>query len=333
MRPGSMTCGGGLQLRLDRLGKHARMQSKFDKLVIEEAILQLGREEPGLAGLSEVAVIRAKPDSASATAKLNGVPVFLKHYTGIDGAETVAEAGAELALVTAILATTPHRVSRCLATYSARGLIVLEHVPGPRLDHAIRNASPGQRTALMAQSGDWLKAYTSSRVEVASNFTPGWWIKKRAGIPASLPKEDQVLYAAMLANLKARSNDLRGTDITKAATHGDFVSINALLFQGRIYGVDIQGKAVLPVASDVARFLVWTECQTPLLAGTHASTAGITTPDWESFLSSGVLPEAEAQTHLPFFVGLQMLGRLVDFQNDPDALRQLKAAMIRFLDG
>jgi hypothetical protein len=86
-----------------------------------------------------------------------------------------------------------------------------------------------------------------------------------------------------------------------------------MVHQDVLYGVDIQGEAVLPLARDAARFLVWTQLHEPRTAAeAEGLVHGIAKRDWEAFLASGLL-DLQGQTKLlPFFVGDQLFGRLLE---------------------
>tara|TARA_R110002074_G_scaffold13828_7_gene48841 strand:+ start:1120 stop:1659 length:540 start_codon:yes stop_codon:yes gene_type:complete len=175
-----------------------------------------------------------------------------------------------------------------------------------------------------------------NRPEVTPKFSPDWWIKKRVeAFGSGQPRDIQDLFDLVLCHLRDIAPSLRGKDITKAAVHADYVSINAHYHDGSIYGVDVQGKARFPIAQDVAKFLVWTQTQTPLeppLAPAGMQYVyGIAEPDFCSFLASGVLPDEEIRTFLPFFVGLQVLGCIRAFQNDELAMSRVRQMIERFL--
>ena len=119
--------------------------------------------------------------------------------------------------------------------------------------------------------------------------------------------------------------------VTKAATHGDFVSINAHYHEGTIYGLDVQGLAYMPVARDVARFLVWTQAQTPPPTAPSEWICGIAKADVTAILASDILPDLEKAELLPFFIGKQIAARMGEFQNDSAAMARLRVMAAQFV--
>jgi hypothetical protein len=110
-------------------------------------------------------------------------------------------------------------------------------------------------------------------------------------------------------SLRRLGRGLAGAPFTRAATHGDFVAINAHLDGGRIIGVDVQGEAWLPLARDIARFLVWQQIKDPAPGPLRH---GIAAQDFQAFLAAPLLSGEEVETILPFFIGLGLVQRLAE---------------------
>jgi len=258
----------------------------------------------GVAGLLVDRCVKTAAGADVCTGTLDGAPVLIKAFHGADAAQTVDRMAAELALVAQAMGQGPFRVNRCLLALPERGVAALEFVPGMRLSDAVASAGPG-RGALIAQAGRWLAAYVGDRRRV-EDFAPWRWIAlRKEAARGGLTAMDAALYQHGLRALRGMARALIGQPMTRAATHGDFVGINALFHQGVICGLDIQGESWLPLARDAARFLVWQQITDP--------GAG----DGEAFLSSGVLPPHDAGPVLAFFVGEQLLQRLAEDHPDP----------------
>jgi len=304
----------------------------LSRLHAEHYFYQAVQNHPDFKNFSIEKVLKAGPRRTTVAASLNGEKVVLKRYLTENARETVRKAKQELDFIARSLSD-PHRVNECIAIYPGRGIIVLSFVPGVQLDAAISEANPEEREKLFKLSGNWLQAYVSLRNRKDIGFSPNWWIKKRTQQDVShFTTEDQNLFAALLENLGQRAPHITGKDIMKAAVHGDYVGMNAHYHDGTIYGVDLQGEAWLPIVTDVARFLVWSQTKTPpTRKNAEDHLYGIAKSDLESFFSSGVVPTEEAHTLFPFFVGHQLLGRLNDFQKDADALTNLRLISRRFL--
>lgn len=306
------------------------------KLKVELDLYDLVRGHPAFSDFYVENVIKTGPDHVTAISILNGKKVIVKQSLQPKAHHQVIEAKQELDTVAAVMNAAPYRINECIAAFPELGLIALSYVPGVRLDHAIRQAGLYERLALLTLSGGWLLAYIGNRSEISLQFSPQWWIKKRLlSFGSGRPKELQYLFDSVIDHLRACAPALRGQAITKAAVHGDYSSINAHYHDGSIYGVDIQGRAQLPIVQDAAKFLVWTQIQTPLespLAPENMKYIyGIAEPDYSAFVESGVVPTEEMTTFLPFFVGLQLLQYIGVFQNNQLALSHTKKMVSRFL--
>lgn len=268
---------------------------------------------PELSALELESVLKADFRGSTYRARYDGAPVVLKQFRGDGAARTVQTSRGELDLVASQFGDGPYRVNRCIAAFPDHGLIVLEFVPGIRLSKAIEAAEGAERDALMHQTGAWLKAYSAPRLQTGT-FTPRWWLAKRREVKlGQIEAEHADILRAIRSNLTARAPELRGMPIQRGASHGDFVGINMMIHEGILYGVDIQGEAMLPLARDAARFLVWTQLHQPRApseAGGYV--AGIAKRDLEAFLSSDILDGPGQSKLLPFFLGDQLFGRLLE---------------------
>lgn len=248
-----------------------------------------------------------KPDSAVFFGRLAGTPVVIKQFP-TDGPARVAAMKAELDHVTALMAGTPHRINPCLMVLPQLGAIVLGHAGDLRLSDALKMAA-GNRATLMAQAGDWLATYVGLRSRIES-FRPKRWLARmeEAALAQGLDWQAPLIRQAARA-LRQMGRRLAGAPFTRAATHGDFVAINAHLDGGRIIGVDVQGEAWLPLARDIARFLVWQQINDP---APGPMCHGIAAQDFHAFLSAPLLAGEEVETILPFFIGLGLVQRLAE---------------------
>jgi hypothetical protein len=248
-----------------------------------------------------------KPDSAVFFGRLAGTPVVIKQFP-TDGPARVAAMKAELDHVTALMAGTPHRINPCLMVLPQLGAIVLGHAGDLRLSDALKMAA-GNRATLMAQAGDWLATYVGLRRRTES-FRPKRWLARmeEAALAQGLDRQAPLIRKAARA-LRQMGWRLAGAPFTRAATHGDFVAINAHLDGGRIIGVDVQGEAWLPLARDIARFLVWQQIKDP---APGPLCHGIAAQDFHAFLSAPLLAGEEVETILPFFIGLGLVQRLAE---------------------
>lgn len=271
------------------------------------ALLALRAQAAGVPGLHVESCRNLKPDSAVFIGRLGNRPVVIKQFLA-DGAARVAAMKAELDHVTGLMAGTRHGINPCLMTLPQAGAIVLGHAGDLRLSDAIRSA-PAARPALMAQAGDWLATYVGPRRR-AEAFRPKRWLARMEDTAISKGRDGQApLIRQATRALRQMGRGLVGAPFTRAATHGDYVAINAHLQDARIIGVDVQGEAWLPLARDIARFLVWQQITDPAPA---PACQGISQADFRAFLSAPLLTGEEAESVLPFFIGLDLVHRLAE---------------------
>ncbi len=234
------------------------------------------------------------------------VRAVYKWFQGPRAADIVTDSQLELAEVTPRLSTGPLQINHCLLARPDLGVVVLSHAPGPRLTGVIADADPDTRAALMQQAGAWLAAYIGPRHRSGS-FGPGYWLKQLRA--RAVPTLDEGLLSALMDTLTPMAQDLQGAPVTQAATHGDFAAINLHYADGVMTGVDVQGTAWLPVARDIAKFLVWSTIHCP---APGPSLCGVPRADLAAILAGKALPLSEAETTLPFFIGTQLYGRLLE---------------------
>lgn len=256
-------------------------------------------------------VIKANDKTWVATALINGEKVVIKRYLGAHTAKTILRLRDELSLLEQVFGAGTHQVNKCLMSWPDEGIAVLSFAPGQRLDDAIAKARGPGRERLLTHSGAWLAKYTQGRRKDGS-FGPAYWIKRvrnRNRDHIDDPDDLRLLDRLMDA-LKQQKPRLNGCPVVQAASHGDYVGMNAHYHAGIIYGVDIQGECRIPLARDCARFLVWLQIHDK--ARPDDRTHGIATPTWTGFLKSDVLSVQEQDTTLPFFVGEQLYYRFVN---------------------
>jgi hypothetical protein len=280
-------------------------------------------------GARVVQVLRTAHDREVFLVRLpDGGKAVLKRYLGPEVAQLVRNVQSEFDFASAAMGDGPLQCVRCLAAEPDLGFVVLSHAPGKPLEAVLLKADPARRRRLIRQAGDWLAAYTAPRRRVR-RFAPSHWLDRcRARDAARLAEADRALLAALDAALVRRLAAHTGGQVTHAATHADFVPRNLHFHQGTLIGLDIQGEAWLSVARDAATFLVWVagNCA-PVPGGTRF---GLPVADLEAFLEGGAVPEAEADTVLPFFTGIQLYNAMIDAQGKPDRLGRLRAAVADF---
>lgn len=261
-----------------------------------------------------VQCLSLKPESAVFLGQMADRPVIVKQFFQ-DSRNTLIRMQAELELVACQMQGTPHAINRVLKLLPDLGVAVLDHAGDMRLSAAISMAAR-QRPALIAQVGDWLASYVGPRHRV-EKFRPRRWIANlpEPSLPAPLANSVALAFAQ-------RVQALRGASFTRAATHGDFVPVNAMWRNGQIIGIDVQGEAWLPLARDIARFLVWLHLTDP---GPGPLRYGLAQADLTAMLTAPLLPQDEVKTILPFFIGQQLLALAEKLTNPQSQARAAQA--------
>lgn len=262
-------------------------------------------------------------------ARLNEAQCLVKFLDDPDARTVISTAEAEIASLEKKVNPGRFSVNRCLMTSPENGLIVLSWVAGERLDMKIAASRGAERAALFRQAGACLDWIASGRSRTAS-FAPRAWMDRMRARELRKPtqQDDTRLLARLVRTCQAHARHCRGKPVRRAICHGDFVGANVLWDAGQMTVVDIQGQAVLAVARDAARFLVWQAMRDP--AGQSLNDLGLPTDDCAAFLASGVLPAEDRTTAFPFFVGEQLHGRFHDSVDRPEMLDTLRKSIVRF---
>lgn len=280
----------------------------FENVKIARDLEGLLRSQSALATVEITEVLKGGAKNHVCIAQINGQTVVVKRFLEAGAAQTVRSLEAELLFVAKQFGTGRNRINECLFAFPDIGVAVLSFAPGARLGATLMTSKGRERAELMQHSGEWLGDYTATRRRVGS-FAPQHWLRQLSKMGTGRAV-DQCLLDGLRESLETQATSLQGAPITHAATHGDFVSLNAHYHEGVIYGVDIQGESWLPLVKDIAGFLVWEglrrgPCSDDLWLG-------LMREDITSFLRGVNLPEDEHATVLPFMIGVQIYRRVIE---------------------
>lgn len=264
-------------------------------------------------------------------ARVNGEKVVLKRFMLGNPSHTVRSLKGELDFVEAHATDERFQANRCLFAWPDDGIAVLSFAPGPRLGDKIAKSKGKARARLLKLSGEWLKHYCAPRRRHRT-FGPGFWVKQLAGKSLShiTSKIDRRMLETLLENLREQSRRTHGSPVVQAATHGDYVGMNAHFHRGTIYGVDIQGECWRAIAKEVALFIVWQQIHDP--SRPFDRQFGIAQSDLDAFLDSGVLPVEEYKTTLPFFIGFELYRQFVAEYQRAHIRSNTQSAIWSYLD-
>lgn len=273
-------------------------------------------------------ILQESPRALVALAQDGAEPVVVKQFRGDAGPVMVERLRAEHDRIGPHMAGAPFRLATYRDLAPDRGLAVLAHAPGQRVDHALHQV-PARRAAVLALAGGWLAAYCA----------PGWQdgsanlharIRKRKETAGSLPPEDAALTGRAFAVMRALARGLAGQPLGLAISHADFAPHNLHLTDGPapvLWGFDVQQTRVLPVAVDAARFLTLIALR--LGPGDGPRRHGLPQADLSAFLGG---MGRDALPGLPFFVADHLIRGLIEKRHDPAFLAAARAILIRWLE-
>lgn len=284
---------------------------------------------PEAEGLTLSKCLKSTPQTIVYAGMLDDEAVVVKQALGDEAITQVIAQTDELRFQHPRMSDGRFRVPELLISQPEAGIVVMTHAPGERLDQAIK-ANPGRRSELVASAGAWLAHYAAPRCETDS-FGGGYWIKRRSdGMEHLPPGPDRERMAALIGRMRTLRSEFTGRLVTRARSHGDFCPINLLVAGGEIWGVDIQNSNWLALAKDLSRFLVYLEIALP--AATHDGPCGLSQGDYDSLLAAdGLLPSGEAEMIMPYFLAVEVAGRLVSERRDPFMLSSTRALADRMI--
>ena len=275
-----------------------------------------------IAPVEIVEVLRIQDESTVYRVRLDGAEAVAKLFHGPKAVLAVRNLARELTIVGGQMHSGPHRVMRCLAEMPEAGLVILEAVPGRSVAEVLRESTAERRSDLFTRCGAWLASYTKGRRREAP-FGPGFWVRRceKRGLGDAPPAVRIPLYR-LLARLWEHALAADRAPVVQAATHGDFTPNNLMIYGSTLTGIDIQGECWFAISREVARFLVEASLDDAVTIDPANCRLGLPVPDVEAMLASGVLPEVEARTSLPVFVGERLFQRCRDFEDDPRLQRR-----------
>lgn len=299
------------RLGLSRWTKSNFLDRAARQIEAERALAKILEEKTEVQNFKLLKPLKVSGKGWVFSAMINGEKVVVKRFLGNAYMRTTQSLKSELDYLETVFTDEKFQVNRCIFAWPESGVVVLSFAPGMRLGDQISISSGEARHRLLKQSGEWLQKYCAARSRDRT-FGPRYWVDRLASKPLDhiSSKDDRMLLERLLMQLRSQVGRVRGVSVVQAATHGDFVGINAHFHKGTIYGVDIQGESWLAVAKEVARFMVWTQIHDS--SRPQSRRYGICEKDLDSFLSSQILSSEEQTTTLPFFIGADFYSRFVE---------------------
>lgn len=282
----------------------------------------------GKGRIRATAILQESPRALVALAQDGALPVVVKQFRGERGPEMVRRLRTEHARVGPHLAAAPFRLASMRDLAPDRGLAVLTHAPGRRLDHALQ-AAPARRVEGLALAGGWLAAYCAAGPEEGT-INLHLRIRKRKQATGTMPPEDAALVGRAFAAMRGLARALTGLPLGLAASHGDYAPHNLHLTDGSapdLWGFDVQQTRVLPVAEDAARFLVLVAQRLAALEGPRRH--GLPQADLAAFFGGMRQPEPPG---LSFFIGDHLIRILGERRHSPAHLAAARGILTHWLE-
>lgn len=279
-----------------------------------ERLTGLIQREPALQGAKLQRPLTLTASDTAILGTLNGDKVVFQLFLGAEAAARAEAQKAELDQMAAHLEDGPHQVPHCRMVLPEHGLTVLEFIGGKSLAERLPEANDQKRRQMLSQAGMWLKRYAMARRRKA-HFGAPFWVETRGKRLAKI-NDSNPQALALLDTLRRRAETLRGAMVWQAAGHGQFTPANLKIHKGTFYGINILGENWSALARELAGFLVDVQITCPN-SSDPAMRYGIAEADLLALLKRNVLDADETHSILPFFIGVDILDRLITEARSP----------------
>jgi hypothetical protein len=197
-----------------------------------------------------------------------------------------------------------YRVPAPHAFFPEQYTLIMEWIDAPSLARLLftRMAMPGRRLDAVAEAGRWLRRYHEASELKLAPLDAAHFVRRlqqrfnaRPDLERLLDRDPVLVKTAR--RLHDQAATLQGIAVTTALNHGDFTPFNLLVAPQRVTGIDFWGRPRGPVATDLARMLVYLLMLDPLspIPGRDGA-ALLTSPAARTLLSAygtDVLPGPE----------------------------------------
>ena len=274
--------------------------------------------------------INARSDRATFSGKIGSRDVVFKLFYGDEVAQTVSDTEIELKYQWERMSAGKYRVPEPIWHIPEKGLSIMSSVPGRRLDTLFNESDAVERAQLISYSGAWLKTYAEDR-QRNTDFSAQFWVKMaRRLLTNHIVEQDRDRASQLVKWMFSRAKSLNGMEIIQARSHGDYCELNLLYDDEVMYGVDLHNNSWLPLAKDVARFLVFLNCRHPV--ETDQQTFGLPSKDVTSFLSAFEFLD-ERDPLFVFFIASELSRRLVEHIGHEEYQPNTRILVDGFLSG
>ncbi|SFR46052.1 Phosphotransferase enzyme family protein [Yoonia tamlensis] len=290
----------------------------------EAAIARWDAVQPHSALLGQItrgALLGAKTYSGVFAATYQGVQVIVRHIARPNAHDLATKMQADLAFVGPQMNAGDCQINQLIAADPAHGVLVASLVPGVPY-HATSDP------ALLEHAGRWHATYVGAR-RAQAHLSPMFWQKKLKQIPRNgLDGDDLALAQELREDMRFQTHALKGALICRVAGHGDFAPHNFRVHDGVLYGFDTGTAAKVPLARELAHFLLHVALKSDELSGPW----GIGDAQVAAFTQAAGLPEAEVGTVLRYFYGWYLYKSILRYARNAGRRARLVALIRLYLD-
>ncbi len=167
-----------------------------------------------------------------------------------------------------------------------------------------------RRLDLLAEAGQWLRAYHASNGVATQPFEPEEvlrWIDWPFATDPALEEQMMAdpLFAATLGHLRTAAARLAGEPLQHTAVHGDFTPYNLFDTGERLVGIDMLALHEQPVLSDLSRFMIYVDVRKfAITLPRQMNPLGVRAADAEALLGGYGMSLAEATSPVALVVHL-----------------------------
>ncbi|WP_287188285.1 hypothetical protein [Rhodovulum sp.] len=297
-----------------------------------ELLRAIQARRPAIAQFHNEEALFADGRMAAFRGRYNGAAVVLTLFHGEGHVDRTRRRKREFDRLETALADGRFRIAPLVAAWPGEGITMTAEVTGRGLDAEIAAAEPAGRDALVGEAGEWLATVLAGAHRQAV-FGGRHWVRNAARQLARVGgAEDRALARTLGTRLEALLPTVTGTTVTQALIHGDFRPCNLVRSSEALCGIGMAGAQWMPVARDLARFLVDLHLTHPRPGGRRAF--GIDAGDLDALSAPlALLERRERARLLPFFIGVELADSFAQGAQEPGRSEALCAAVAHFLDG
>lgn len=298
-----------------------------------DALTAAGDGDRRFARLTEPDLIHTARNVACFRARYDDKPVIAKLFFGAKGAEQAQALTEQLQTLTTLSrAGGGFHIAPMVDAMPDKGMILTADIDGTILAQEIAATDRvATRRLPIREAGEWLAHYNSTTHSTGRLAARFWLRQCRQKLRRVNKAETHVLVQELLQKLHRLCASVQGAEVTRACSHGNFTPAKLIRHRGVLHGADIVNTNDIPIAKDLARFLVMLAVEMP---GTgRRFLHGIQKTDYDALLSArGLISKAEQDLIMPFFIGIELIDRFSRMTGGGPCMQNLEAAITRFCE-